>query len=358
MTPLGDKLARLIGASGPMTIQSFMSHCLFDPEHGYYTTSEPFGRQGDFTTAPEISQMFGELIGIWLGAAWQAAGSPKEVVIAEIGPGRGTMMKDMLRTLAKTLPALAAHARFVLIEVSPRLREVQAATLADAPLRPEWIDDIGDLPDLPLLIVGNELFDAVPLRQFVKTAEGWRERMVTVAEDGLAFRAGQSGLDPAFAPPKAELGAILEIAPARSALMQRIAEHIARNGGAGLFIDYGYAKPAVGDTLQALRHHEYADPLAEPGLADVTAHVDFHALAQTARQCGLGSGLREQGDFLIEMGLLERAGRLGAGRGPELQERLAGEAERLAGAEQMGILFKCLGVTPGGTMLPGFGMVD
>lgn len=358
MSKLAQKISRLIEATGPMSVADYMALCLFDPEHGYYTTRDPFGAEGDFTTAPEISQMFGELVAVWLYAAWQACGAPRPAIVAEIGPGRGTMMKDMLRTFAKLDPDFAAGNRFALIEASPRLAAVQKQTLAASPAPLEWHSHVDALPEGPLFIAGNELFDAVPVRQYVKTQAGWRERVVGLAEDGtLTLMAGPGAPDPVLLPPEARAapqGAILEIAPAREALMETISERLAKQGGAGLFIDYGYEGPALGDTLQAVRGHAYAEVLADPGEADLTAHVDFAALARIARGHGLSVHLMPQGEFLLELGLLERAGRLGAGRSAEEQERIRDEVERLAGPEQMGTLFKVLAVLPDNVTVPPF----
>lgn len=348
MNRLGRRIAALIAANGPMTVADYMATCLFDPEDGYYTTREPFGAAGDFTTAPEISQMFGELVAIWLLEAWRAAGAPSAPVLAEIGPGRGTLMKDMARTLRRLSPDFAESARFVLVEASPRLRAVQERTLAAAGPAFEWHEDVEKLPRGPLHIVGNELFDAVPVRQYVKLGQAWRERAVGLDDAGrLVFVAGAGSLDAALLPPGANLapqGSVVEIAPARSAIMARIAERIAGEGGAGLFLDYGYEGPAIGDTLQAVSRHRFADPLNDPGAADLTAHVDFSALAGAARAEGLEAALMTQGDFLIEMGLLERAGRLGANAGETEREAIREAVERLAGPGQMGRLFRVLGV--------------
>jgi SAM-dependent MidA family methyltransferase len=349
VTPLAERIARLIKASGPIGVADYMILCLFDPAYGYYTTREPFGAQGDFTTAPEISQMFGELIGVWVYQAWQTAGAPSPVTIAEIGPGRGTLMKDLLRTLGRFDPPLARSAHFALIETSPRLTEIQKQTLGGTDARVAWHTSIETLPPHPLILVGNELFDALPIRQYVKTPAGWRERVVGLGKGGgLAFMAGPGAPDNALLPPDAAgapEGVIVELAPARSALMEAVAHKLANHGGAALFIDYGYAEPGVGDTLQALRRHEYDDVLAHPGEADLTAHVDFAALASVARSHGLTASVTTQGDFLLRMGLLERAGALGANGDKTLQDKLRVEVERLAGPSAtggMGELFKVL----------------
>ncbi|MGN6467119.1 MAG: class I SAM-dependent methyltransferase [Rhizobiaceae bacterium] len=346
MTPLAERIAGLIEASGPIGVAEYMALCLFDPAYGYYTTREPFGVGGDFTTAPEISQMFGELVAIWAYEAWQAAAAPSPVTIAEIGPGRGTLMKDMLRTLRRLDPALVRDADFALVETSPRLAEIQKRTLDGMGARIAWPSDVEALPSCPLILVGNELFDALPVRQYVKTPSGWRERVVGLDGGGrLAFMAGPGAPDESWLPPGAAdalEGSVVELAPARTALMERIARRISGDGGAALFIDYGYLEPGIGDTLQAVRRHEYDDVLAHPGQADLTAHVDFAALASVARSCGLKADLTTQGDFLLRRGLLERAGALGANDDEALRERLRGEVERLAGPDGMGDLFKVL----------------
>ncbi len=354
MTALRTRLERLIAAQGPITVAEFMAVCLYDPGHGYYMARNPFGRDGDFITAPEISQMFGELVGVWVASAWNAIGRPENLVVAEIGPGRGTLMKDMARTLLKAAPDLSRTARFVLVEVSPRLRDAQAETLKDTPARFEWTTDVDALPAGPLIIVGNELFDAVPIHQYVRTGGVWRERMVGLDEAGqLAFVAGPAAIDPVLLPPGADRspdGAIAELAPARIALMGRIAGRIAAQGGAGLFIDYGHLAPGVGDTLQAMSGHAYDAILDRPGEADLTSHVDFEPLAAQARRHGLATAASTQGQFLLSMGLLERAGRLGANAGSEVQHRIRADVERLAGPDQMGELLKVLCIAQPGSL--------
>ncbi|WP_353644946.1 class I SAM-dependent methyltransferase [Mesorhizobium sp. WSM2239] len=358
MTRLKERIAALIQVSGPISVAEYMALCLFDPEDGYYTNREPFGVEGDFVTAPEISQMFGELVGVWLRAAWDAIGQPLPVTVAEIGPGRGTLMKDVLRTLSRLGPGFSVEADFAMIETSPRLVEIQKETLGPVGAGAQWHASVDSLAPQPLLIVGNELFDAVPIRQYVRAGGKWRERAVGLDEaGGLTFVAGAGAPDPFLLPPDADSapeGAVIELSPARTALMETITERIAGHGGAGLFFDYGYTSPALGDTLQALRKHEYDDVLAHPGGADLTAHVDFAALAAVARQRGLDAHIMTQGDFLLAMGLLERAGRLGADAGLATRERLSGEVERLAGPDQMGNLFKVLAITPRATAVPPF----
>lgn len=345
---LRRRIGELIAEAGPISVSQYMALCLFDPTHGYYTTREPFGAKGDFTTAPEVSQMFGELIGVWLCSAWRAAGAPGDAVVAEIGPGRGTLARDMIRTLSRLAPALT-H-RVALIETSPRLTAVQKALLGATVT---WHRDIAELPRAPLFIVGNELFDAIPIRQFAHTRDGWRERCIGIDEHGdLAFVAGAGSVDTDLVPPGAAEGSVFEAAPARTSLMQQIAERIASDGGAGLFIDYGHLAPGLGDTLQALRAHDYVDVLAAPGQADLTSHVDFSALAAAAKSAGLETRAMTQADFLLGLGLLDRAGRLGAGGGAAVQNRMRGEVERLAHPDQMGELFKVLMVGKNLSRLP------
>jgi SAM-dependent MidA family methyltransferase len=356
---LGNRIVRLIEANGPLSVADYMALCLYDPDSGYYMTREPFGVSGDFTTAPEISQMFGELVAIWLFSTWHTLGAPSPVTLAEIGPGRGTMMKDMLRTLGRIDPGFPGKARIAMVETSPRLAAMQRATLGESASAIEWHGSIATLPPGPLLVVGNELFDAIPIRQYVKSGGRWCERAVGLDRTGkLGFVAAAGSLDPALLPPDAASageGAIAETAPARTALMDAIAERLTADGGVGLFIDYGYLQPALGDTLQALKAHAYVDPLAEPGRADLTAHVDFFSLAQTAKTHGLDAHLATQGDFLLGTGLIERAGKLGAKADAATRRRLQDEAERLAGPDGMGMLFKVLAIASRGVPLPPFG---
>lgn len=362
MTRLLQRLAERIAASGPISVADYMAQCLFDPEDGYYTSREPFGPHGDFVTAPEISQMFGELIGVWLRLAWEAIGRPTPVTIAEIGPGRGTLMKDVARTLKKLDHGLSAGADLALIEISQRLREIQQGTLADIGKAVAWHESVATLPPGPLMIVGNEIFDAVPVRQFVRTGGTWRERAIGVDEAGaLRFVAGAGSLAPDLLPHEAieaAEGAIVEIAPARSALMATIAGLIAERGGCGLFIDYGYVVPAVGDTFQALRRHRSQDVFDDPGQADLTSHVDFAALAAVARTAGLDAHLMTQGDFLLGLGLVERAGQLGANADSRTRETISQAVERLAGPDAMGELFKVLAIVPRGTVVAPFNPAD
>ncbi|MEO8667365.1 MAG: class I SAM-dependent methyltransferase [Bauldia sp.] len=355
MTPLAEVLVRRIRADGPMTIADFMAACLGDPRHGYYTTREPFGRGGDFITAPEISQMFGELIGLWAVATWQAMGTPASFILAELGPGRGTLMADALRA-ARLRTDFVAAARIHLIESSPRLRAAQAETLRGVEVT--WHGEVADLPGGPAIVLANEFFDALPIRQFTKTADGWAERMVGIAPDGkltFGLRPAASPLAGGDGPPNAAPDDIFEVSRMANAIIGQVAERLAGHGGAALVIDYGHPGSAFGDTLQAVAAHRYQDPLAAPGEADLTAHVDFGALAEAARDAGaLPRPLVTQRDFLMRLGLRQRAERLGRDKDEVTRMRIASEVQRLADPDAMGTLFKVLAVSSHGLALPVF----
>ena len=358
-TPLKTRIRALVATTGPISVADYMGLCLADPDHGYYMRREPFGAKGDFTTAPEVSQMFGELIGAWCLEAWAGLGRPSPLNLVELGPGRGTLMADMLR-VARLDPGFCAAAQVHLVETSPRLRAMQEETLAAAPLPVAWHDSLAGVPDGPTILVANEFFDALPIHQYVLAGGGWHERVVGLdpARGDLVFAAGPGRLDTAgfpekIADPRAHGigdGAILETQPLANAIASQIATRLKGHGGAALVIDYGYERTAIGDTLQALERHAFADPLAHPGEADVTAHVNFEALARAAREAGAAThGPMTQGDFLLALGLLERAGHLGAGKEIGVQERIRDDVERLAGPDQMGTLFKVLAFSSGGT---------
>jgi NADH dehydrogenase [ubiquinone] 1 alpha subcomplex assembly factor 7 len=363
MNPLQGRIRDLIAREGPLPLPLYMAMCLTDPQHGYYTTREPIGAAGDFVTAPEVSQMFGELIGVWTALAWQALGSPARLILAEAGPGRGTLMADLLRAAGR-VPGFSDAVEIHLIEASPALRARQRDLLSPLAPRLCWHEALGGLPDAgaPLILIGNEFLDALPMRQFVKAGAVWRERAIGLGQDGnLAFVAGASVADPAWLPADAdrrEDGTIFEIAPAREAFVSELAGRIVRHGGAALLIDYGHAKSGFGDTFQAMRNHAFADPLAEPGKADLTSHVDFERTAAAARNAGCEtSPVLEQGEFLLRMGLKERAetlARAAAAKGNDPQPILA-QATRLAAPEEMGRLFKALAIWSGMKGVAGFG---
>lgn len=349
--PLAGMLARRIAAQGPITLAEYMAECLLHPEHGYYTTREPFGRGGDFITAPEISQMFGELLGLALAQYWIDTGRPAPFTLAELGPGRGTLMADVLRATAR-VPGFHAAAQVVLVEASPALRVRQRAALGAHSVR--WADDVADLPPGPLFLLANEFFDALPIRQFTRDAAGWRETMVCLRDGRLALAQAEplplALLDHRLADTRP--GEVVELCPAAAPVTQQIARRIGTSGGLALIIDYG-GWQSRGDTFQALRGHAPADPLAEPGRADLTAHVDFAALAQAAAPCP--AHYTTQGALLTALGLEPRSAALAARlTGPALEAHLAA-TRRLAGPAEMGTLFKALALTaPGSPPPPGF----
>jgi NADH dehydrogenase [ubiquinone] 1 alpha subcomplex assembly factor 7 len=330
-----------------------MATCLGDPEHGYYMQKEPFGSHGDFITAPEVSQMFGELVGLWAVATWERIGEPAAFVLAELGPGRGTLMADIIRT-AHLRPAFLEAAQVHLVETSPRLREVQKATLSPTGMAVHWHGRVEDIPRGPTVFLANEFFDALPVRQFQWDGAHWNERVVGLDDQG-GLTLGLKPVDqrPLGAPlPK---GAIIEASPASGAIVATIGERIARDGGAALIIDFGSDAPGTGNTLQAVRQHKYADPLAEPGEADLTAHVDFAALTRAADAAGAECRqVISQGEFLVRMGLVERANVLGRGKTTKTRDAIAAAMERLAGKKAMGELFKVLAISTSGVKLPIF----
>lgn len=349
---LRDHLIRLIGETGPLPLSHYMALALGHPEHGYYMTRDPLGSAGDFTTAPEVSQMFGELVGLWLADRWIASGSPAPFALAELGPGRGTLMADALRAM-RAVPGMTEAASVHFVETSPALREAQRSRVPQA----EWHAAIGELPALPLFLIANEFFDALPITQYQRTEGGWCERCVDY-RDGkftpvLAPVAAANDKALAENVRSAPIGSIAETCPAATAIAEDISARIARHGGAALIIDYGYAKSAAGDTLQALRNHSYADPFDAPGEADLTAHVDFEALAHAVRRGGAEPhGPVEQGAFLEALGIAARAERLSRNATAPQKHDIEAALARLTGAQEMGSLFKVLGITPPGADAP------
>ncbi len=306
----------------------------------YYAQRPAFGAGGDFTTAPEISQAFGECLGLWSAVTWQAMGAPDPVRLVELGPGRGTLMADALRAVGQTVPAFRAALRVHLVEASPALRETQARALPDAGAA--WHDSLADVPPGPALILGNEFLDALPIRQFVRRGDAWLERWVA----GGAFLERPAEAPPAL-PAEAPDGAVREVCEPALDLARAVAARLRAGGGAALLIDYGYAAPGFGETLQAMARHGAADPLAAPGTVDLTAHVDFAAIAAAGRAAGAAAhGPLPQGLLLQRLGLMSRAAMLARSAAAAGRHRLAGEilsgAERLVAAEGMGRLFKAL----------------
>ncbi|SHM31028.1 SAM-dependent methyltransferase, MidA family [Roseovarius litoreus] len=347
MSGLRDILIARIRADGPMTLAEYMADCLMHPEHGYYATRDPLGAAGDFTTAPEISQMFGELLGLSLAQAWMDQGSPEGVTLAECGPGRGTLMADVLRA-TRAVPGFHAAMRVHLVETSPTLRAVQGATLSRALGRDDitWHDHVDALPDAPLFLLANEFFDALPIRQLQREGGMWRERCVGLSGDALAL--GLSAPKPVAAlahrMEDTRDGDIVEICVGAQAMAGAIGARIGARGGAALIVDYGDWR-SLGDTFQAVAGHEAADPLADPGGADLTAHVDFEALAQAAAPAK-HSRLTPQGVFLERLGITARAQALAHGlEGAALDAHVAAH-RRLTHPAEMGTVFKVLGLFP------------
>mgnify|MGYP003119921818 CR=1 FL=1 len=342
---LADHLAARIQADGPMSVAAYMGECLLHPQYGYYTTRDPLGAQGDFTTAPEISQMYGELIGLALAQCWLDQGAPAPFTLAELGPGRGTLMADLLRA-TRGVPGFHTAMQIKLVEASPKLRNTQARTL-DA-YAPEWLDHADALPGQPLFLVANEFFDALPIRQFIRSGDLWSEKRIGLQDGALAF-----GLSPAAPQPAldhrlqdTQEGDLVELCDAAAPVTQAIAVRIATHGGAALIADYGDWR-ALGDTMQAVRAHEPADPLQAPGEADLTAHVDFEALAMAAKSKGCAyTRLTPQGVFLERLGITDRARALAAPLQGDRLETLTAEHRRLTHPEEMGNLFKILGLYP------------
>lgn len=333
--PLLDTLLRLIANTGPISIAHYMA----ESNAHYYASRDPFGVTGDFITAPEISQMFGELIGLWLADIWTRAGRDERVHYVELGPGRGTLARDALRAAGRY--GLDPRPHFV--ETSTALKALQLERHPGA----VWHDDLSTLPtDGPILLVANEFLDALPVRQLVRTAQGWRERMVGIHQGRLAAVAGTAPMDaavPASLAAAAE-GAIIETSPASAAIVNEVAGRLARQGGAALFIDYGHAEPRLGSSLQAVRAHRKVDVFSSPGEADLTAHVDFSALAPIARSRGARwLGTVEQGRWLKALGIDVRARALCA-HAPGQAAAIAAAHERLTGEGQMGALFKVMGI--------------
>ncbi len=358
-TPLETEIRARIAADGPLPLADYMALCLTHPTHGYYVGRDPFGRGGDFTTAPEVSQMFGELVGLWAVAVWQQMGSPARARLVELGPGRGTLMADALRAAA-VAPAFRAVVSVHLIEASPILRERQRETLAGCAVPLAWHSTLEEVPEGPLIVLANEFFDALPVQHAVRDRDGWHQRVVRLDhQGGLAW-----GVDPRVmtnfeqtmprelgaAPP----GAIYEWRS--DALVLEIAHRLKRDRGAALILDYGHVRSGLGETLQGVRAHAFADPLADPGCVDLTAHVDFAPLAHGFRAAGCGvQGPVPQADFLSRLGIEARAARLKRDATPRQAADIDSALRRLTAPDQMGTLFKVLAVAaPQLGLLPGF----
>jgi NADH dehydrogenase [ubiquinone] 1 alpha subcomplex assembly factor 7 len=351
---LGRILADRIVRGGPINVADYMAAALGDPEHGYYRRADPLGAGGDFTTAPEISQLFGELIGAWLIDCWDRAGRPARFNLVELGPGRGTLMADIVR-VARHVPGFLSAAEIHLVEINPRLRQAQAAALAG--LAPSWHDAFAAVPDGPVMLVANEFLDALPIRQLVFWKGAWRERLVDwSAEGGFHFVLSEERSPLSLLVPPETSGderAIYELSPAVIAVGTEVARRVAAHGGAALFVDYGRAESGPGESLQAVRAHRMVGVLENPGEADLSAHVDFARLGRVARDAGADiAGPAAQGDFLAALGIGIRAERLKRGLPDEGAAALDRAVERLTCPDAMGQLFKVLAVVPRGGIRP------
>jgi SAM-dependent MidA family methyltransferase len=359
--PLEAEIRRRIELAGPMPVAQFMGLCLTHPEHGYYTSRNPLGADGDFTTAPEISQMFGELIGLWAAAAWRAMGSPENVRLIELGPGRGTMLVDALRA-AKVMPQFRAAIVLHLIEISPVLERLQKQAFATSGVPVSWHQSTEEVPEGPTIVLANEFFDALPVHQAVMCADGWHERVIKIGDDGnfhFSIDRDPIPLFDEFLPGgmrPAKIGEIFEWRTDKIAL--ELGRRVVRSGGVALIIDYGHTESGIGDTLQAVRGHSRANPLLAPGLVDVTAHVDFQALAQAAE--GMGARVHGpvlQAEFLRRLGIEQRSAALVAGAPDHYAATIYAALERLTNEERtgMGRLIKVLALSnPQLHSLPGF----
>src|SRR5579883_422552 len=343
MSALGEEIKALIRDHGPISLERYMALALTHPTHGYYMHRDPFGASGDFTTAPEISQMFGELIGLWAAEVWASMGAPNPVRLIELGPGRGTLMSDALRA-ARVAPNFRAVLDVCLIEASPMLAAIQHETLLTAGAPISWAAGWREAPEGPAIVIANEFLDALPIRHYVRGQRDWRERVVTLDEKGALTFALAPSAEP-YIGARAEEGAVLEVNAIAHRLLYAIAERLTNQGGAALFIDYGHTVTGFGDTLQAVRAHRMVDPLSEPGTADITAHVDFAAMARSARAAGAAVyGPIPQGDFLRALGLDQRAATLARKGGPQQIADIEAARLRLSGKGEgeMGALFKAM----------------
>ena len=339
---LAEQIDAQISTTGPMSVSTYMGLCLGHPKHGYYAAGRPIGAKGDFITAPEISQMFGELIGFFIVNLWQQMNQPPSFTLLELGPGRGTLMQDALRAASKA-DGFENALHLQLFETNAHLKAEQAKRLGK--YNPYWSDEIDTVSEDPIFVIANEFFDALPVKQFIHTDDGWHERLIGLAEGQRAFGLSPTPIAESAAPPEvrgAYAGEVLELGTAAVDAMQRVARKVARQGGGIIAIDYGYARTQTGETLQAVKDHAFADPLEAPGEADLSSHVNFGVLAAAAKATGLAvAPLTNQGELLLRLGIGERAKAL-ARANPAEAANIARAIERLTSPAQMGTLFKAL----------------
>ncbi len=362
MTPLQTRLIRQIQEEGPLSLDRYMQLCLTDPEDGYYTTKQAIGRQGDFVTAPEISQLFGEMLGIWLVDLWQKMACPRPFHLIEAGPGRGTLMADILRCFLKLVPDGKNFLHLHLIEKSPVLKKKQKEILASFNLPIKWHSAFFAPKKDSFILVANEFLDALPIKQFQFQEGRWHEKMIGLSETeeliiGLAPTRNNDALFEVLStsklPPPKE-GDIFEVCAQARHFISTLCKTMKLTKSASIFIDYGHLKGAYGDTFQAITNHKFANPLTTAGEADLTAHVDFAPLIAIAKEKGIHNFATTQGDFLIKMGILERAGRLGASLSSQKQQEIRKDVERLAHEDHMGSLFKVMALTSNKVFPHGF----
>ena len=348
--PMLASLLSRIARTGPLTLAEYMTEASYRAGTGYYAAGDPLGQSGDFVTAPEISQMFGELLGAWVVAVWIDAGRPEPACLVELGPGRGTMMADMLRAMAGACDVRKVF-RIHLVETNHDLRQCQAGRLAA--FSPCWHDDVTTLPDAAWFIVANEFFDSLPIRQLVRTGDGWHETLVGARADGCGLAWALDGrpsplaaLLPGPVAADAGEGSVAEICPAAITLVSFVADRIAERGGAMIIVDYGDAREGLGCTVQAVSRHRRVDPLAAPGKSDLSSHVDFSALLRAADAAGAcGVGPVEQGTFLLRLGIRQRAATLSSEATERQRAAIADALHRLVARSEMGRLFKAIAVT-------------
>jgi NADH dehydrogenase [ubiquinone] 1 alpha subcomplex assembly factor 7 len=351
---LAERLRRRIEREGPISLSEYMASVLTEPQGGYYGERDPLGEAGDFTTAPEISQMFGELLGLWALALWESLGRPSPFSLVELGPGRGTLIADALRA-QRLVPEFLEALSLNLVEVSPHLMALQkrriAAAAPDVPAY--WHPNLGEVPDGPMVLIANEFFDALPVKQFEMTPDGWAERLVGLSPSGDGFAFGLGPAAPLHttrlpgALHEARPGQVAEVSAAALSTMSEIARRVAAAPGGALIVDYGPAQTRLGATLQAVRAHRRHDPLNEPGSADLTAHIDFQSLAAAAQECGAAAyGPLPQGEFLARLGIQQRAERLSRDASPKVAATIDAGMRRLTDPNQMGTLFKALALVP------------
>jgi NADH dehydrogenase [ubiquinone] 1 alpha subcomplex assembly factor 7 len=345
MSALGDEIKAMIASDGPITLERYMELALGHSEHGYYMGRDPFGAAGDFITAPEISQMFGELLGLWAAEVWASMGRPRPIRLIELGPGRGTMMSDALRA-ARIVPDFRSAIDVTLVETSPTLAEIQHETLLTSGAPVGWIPSLAEAPQGPAIVLANEFLDALPARQYVRSGGRWRERIVRLDKSGELEFAVTRESEP-FILASGEEGDILEVNPAAHRLVFELAGRLVKQGGVALFIDYGHAFTGIGNTLQAVRAHRMVDPLVDPGEADLTAHVDFAAMARSARAAGAAIyGPIDQGDFLRSIGIDGRTRALAERATPDRAAEFEVARQRLVGKNEgeMGAFFKVMAI--------------